>query len=103
MYIIIDKSKINREKPRVKIISHQKHVKNWKNIIWTCFDSKFDNETLKYKVIIEENGENITKRKGPEIHLKFIWDMDTEIRYVPDRIISYTSSTGVILTVDLAV
>ena len=52
--IIIDKSKIDREKAKVKVSSHQKHAQNYENLICIGVDCRVDKDTLQYKEVTEE-------------------------------------------------
>ena len=54
---IIDKSKTDRKKARVKVTSYQKHVQNYENLIWIGVDCRIDKVILQYKEVTEENGE----------------------------------------------
>ena len=63
--IPLNKSKIDREKARVKVTIHQKHVQDYNNLIYIGVNCKVDKDTLLYKEITEENGDkNFFKMQG---------------------------------------
>ena len=61
--IILDKSKIDREKARVKVTRYQKHVHGYDNLICIGVDCRVDKDTLLYKEMTEENSDKKIKKK----------------------------------------
>jgi len=100
--IILDKSKIDREKARVKVASHQKHVKDHDNLICIGVDCRVDKDTLIYNEIEENGVKKIKKSKGPERHLTFTREMGTSSKYLTHRIIPNIGATGIHLAEDVS-
>ena len=97
--IIIDKSKIDREKARMKTSSHKKHSQEHNQLSCIGVDCRIDRETLKYDVVRDENGEEKwIKSKGPERHLTFTREMGLKSEYLTHRAIPNVGATGVVLT-----
>ena len=62
----LDKSKIDREKARIKLSSHVKHVQEHEGLVCVGVDCRVDKDTLQYKVVEENGGKHVVKTKGPE-------------------------------------
>ena len=70
--IILDKSKIDKEKASVKVTSLQKHVQDYDSLICIRVNCRLDKDILLYKEITEENSDKkILKNKGPVWLLTF--------------------------------
>ena len=54
--IIVDKSKIDREKNRVKVKTDQRHKENTEKLLCIGVDGKVDRETLLYSEVNDEEG-----------------------------------------------
>ena len=61
---ILDKSKVDREKARVKVTRHQKHVQDYNNLICIGVDCSVDKDTLLYKITEENGDKKILKKQG---------------------------------------
>ena len=69
--MVHDKSKIDREKSKMKLKSGEKH-KDQEKLVCIGVDGKVDKDTLMYREVMDENGETkLKKRKGEEHHLIF--------------------------------
>lgn len=66
--IILDKSKIDREKARIKLSSHVKHVHQNENLVCVGIDCRVDKDTLQYKEVVDENGEKQRIRAPLNFH-----------------------------------
>ena len=95
--IIVDKSKIDREKNRVKVKTDQRHKENTEKLLCIGVDGKVDRETLLYSEVNDEEGVmKLKKGKGPEHHLTFTKESGTECgTYLTHRTVPLTGATGV--------
>ena len=69
--VALHKSKIDREKSRMKVKSDEKHKEDQEKLSCIGVDGKIDTDTLMYREIMDENGEKLKKGKGEEHHLTF--------------------------------
>ena len=68
--ILIDKSRINRAKSKVKVISEVRQLEGKTHAICVGVDSKIDEKTLDYKATEDDIGNNIKKKvAGSQHHL----------------------------------
>ena len=72
---------------------------NYENIICIDVDCRVDKDTLQYRGKLQTNKQQ--KSKGPEHHLNFTKEIDTESRYFNYRVISSITATGVVLAEDV--
>ena len=70
--VALHKSKIDREKSRMKVKSDEKHKEDKEKLVCIGVDGKIDKDTLTYREVMDENGETkLKKGKGEEHHLFF--------------------------------
>jgi hypothetical protein len=102
--VFIDKSKIDREKTRVKSISQDKHMEDINSIICIGVDGKVDKDTLFYREVKYPNGKiNLRKDKQSEHHLTFTVESGSEIgSYLTHRVIPIKGATGLLLGDEVA-
>jgi hypothetical protein len=63
--IIVDKSKMDREKARMKVKSDEKHTHGLEKLFCIGIDEKVDKNTLLYREVKDENGDaKLKKEKG---------------------------------------
>ena len=68
--LLLDKSKVTREKQRVKTKSNIKHAEDHENLLCIGVDGKVDNNTLMYCEVNDEEGNVRLKREtGKEHHM----------------------------------
>ena len=97
--IYLDKSKIDREKNRMKDKSDQKFSNTAEKLICIGVDGRIDKDTLLYKEVIDENGNpKLKKSKEDEHHLTFTRETGKENGiYLTHRTIPIKGATGVLL------
>ena len=93
---VLDKSKIGREKSRMKVKSDEKHNKDQEMLVCIGVDGKIDKNSLRYTEVMDENGETkLTKGKGEEHHLTFTKEPGTESgTYLTYRVIPVKGATA---------
>lgn len=94
--ILTDKSKIDREKGRIKFKSHEKYSEGLEKLICIGVDGKVDKETLVYREVKDENGEiKLKKGREQEHHLTFTKEPGKESgTYLTHRVIPIKGATG---------
>ncbi|KAK6168780.1 hypothetical protein SNE40_019962 [Patella caerulea] len=69
---VVDKSKLDREKARVKIKSETKYQEGMEKLICVGIDEKVDRDTLMHTEVQDEDGTvKLRKDRGAEHHLTF--------------------------------
>ena len=98
--VVLDKSKIDREKSRMKLKSDEKHKEDQEKLVCIGVDGKIDTDTLMYREVMDDNGETKLKTgKGEEHHLTFTKEPGTESgTYLTHRVIPVKDATAAILT-----
>ena len=93
--IMLDKSKLDRQKNKMKAKSDDHQSDGVKNLLCIGVDGKVDKKTLKYDEM-EINGEiKIKKNKGDEHHLTFTKEPGTETgTYLTHRVVPIKGATG---------
>nr|XP_047142916.1 uncharacterized protein LOC124817150 [Hydra vulgaris] len=90
--VFIDKSKIDRQKTRVKSISQNKHMEDINGIICIGVDGKVDKDTLFYREVKKRQD------KHSEHHLTFTVESGSEIgSYLTHRVIPIKGAKGLLL------
>ncbi|KAK6178315.1 hypothetical protein SNE40_013114 [Patella caerulea] len=94
--IIVDKSKLDREKARVKLKSETKYQEGMEKLICVGIDGKVDRDTLMYTEVQDEDGTvKLRKDRGAEHHLTFTNEPGTESgTYLTHRVITLAGATG---------
>jgi hypothetical protein len=102
--LFIDKSKIDREKARVKVKSDEIHSEGLEKLVCIGVDAKIDKDTLLYKEITDKNGVvKLKKERGQEHHLTFTKETGSESgTYLTHRVIPIIGATGVRLGEEVA-
>ena len=98
--VVLDKSKLDREKGRMKVKSDEKHKEDQEKLICIGVDGKIDKDTLMYREVMDENGETkLKKGKGEEHHLNFTKEPGTESgTYLTHRVIPVEGATAAVLS-----
>ena len=98
--VALDKSKIDREKSRMKVKSDEKHKEDQEKLVCIGVNGKIDKDTLMYREVMDENGETkLKKGKGEEHHLTFTKEPGTESeRYLTHRVIPVKGATAAVLS-----
>lgn len=102
--IMVDKSKLDREKNRVRVKSTEMVGEGVENLLCIGVDGKVDKDTLVFKEIIDEDGEiKLRKEKTKEHHLTFTnEDASTGGTYLTHRVIPVKGATGAVLAKEVA-
>ena len=97
--VVLDKSKIDREKSRKKVKSDEKHKEDQEKLLCIEVDGKIDKDTLMYREVKDKNGETkLKKGKGEEHHLLFTKEPGTESgTYLTHRVIPVEGATAAVL------
>ena len=98
--VVLDKSKIDREKSRMKLESDEKHKEDQEKLVCIGVNGKIDKDTLMYRDVMDENGETKLK-KGTlkEHHLTFTKEPGTECgTYLTHRVIPVKGVTAAVLS-----
>ena len=106
--VALDKSKIDREKRRMKVKSNEKHKEDQEKLVCIGVNGKIgkdtrkiDKDTLMYREVMDENGETkLKKGTGEEHHLTLTKEPGTESgRYIlTHRVIPVKGATAAVLS-----
>ncbi|XP_065682592.1 uncharacterized protein LOC124816201 [Hydra vulgaris] len=96
--LVLDKSKIDRQKKSVKVLSDLKSVENNREFICLGVDGKIDNETLVIREIKKEDGEVVLKRSTEkEHHMTVIKELLSNLysgEYLTHKVLPLVGATG---------
>ena len=98
--VVLDESKIDREKSRMKVKKDEKHKEDQEKLFSIGVDGKIDKDTCMYREVMDENGGNKFKKgKGEEHHLTFTKEPGTESgTYLTNRVIPVKGATAAVLS-----
>ncbi|KAL7645869.1 UNVERIFIED_CONTAM: hypothetical protein RMT77_002766 [Armadillidium vulgare] len=101
---MIDKSKLDREKERIRVRSNEILGEGVEKLLCIDVDRKVDKGTLMYKEIEDEHGEiKLKKEKTQEHHLTFTNEEASEGgTYLTQRVIPIKGATRAVLAEEVA-
>jgi len=97
--ILINKSKVNRAKAKVKIISEVHQLEGKYQAICVGVDTKIDDKTFDYKATEDEYGNMILKKvTGPQHHLTLTYEPgNSSGEYLTRKTLPMVGSTGEVM------